>query len=65
MLDVKAWKIYWAFNLYWTKFQTICFSLNLLTIHFFLKNQPFACLIKLMPLHNLHIAAKGFFQEKM
>jgi hypothetical protein len=42
--------IYCVFN-YCTKFQTICFSL---TIHFFIKNQSFACLI--MPLPNLHMA---------
>jgi hypothetical protein len=42
-----------GFN-YCTKFQTICFGLSLNYIHFFLKNQPFACLI--MPLPTLHIA---------
>jgi hypothetical protein len=36
--------MYWVFK-YCTKFQTICFGLSPLTIHFFLKNQPFACLI--------------------
>jgi hypothetical protein len=55
---VNRWKMCWAFN-YCTKFQTICFSLSPLTIHanlhFFLKNQLFACLI--MPLPNLHMSA--------
>ena len=41
---VNRWKRCWAFN-YCTKFQTICFSLSPLTIHFSLKNQPFACSI--------------------
>ena len=43
----------WLFN-YCTKFQTIWFSLSPLTIHFVLKNQPFACLINAFT--NLHIA---------
>jgi hypothetical protein len=43
----NGWKICLVFN-YCTKFQTIC-----LTIHFSLKNQPFAVI---MPLPNLHIA---------
>jgi hypothetical protein len=71
---VNGWKICWVFN-YCTKFQTICFRLSPLTIHFSLKNQPFACLIT--PLPNLHIAdiyklgkgiikhAKGGFCRKM
>jgi hypothetical protein len=53
VLRLERWKLCWVFN-YSTKFQTICFSLSPLTIHFFLKNQPFACLI--VPWPNLHIA---------
>jgi hypothetical protein len=34
---VDRWNICWVFN-YCTKFQTICFSLRPLTIHFSLKN---------------------------
>jgi hypothetical protein len=41
LMDGKAVGV---FN-YCTKFQTIWFSLSPLTIHFFIKNQPFACLI--------------------